>query len=1270
MLRILAPLALLLALHAPHYAAAAVSVVSDVVNMRVVNGVYSGVRLTTFSCPRSSWGTTQTFEVRTPTNKTQTMEVTCGPYRDEYVGTLVGWVPASGRLFEQEVCYRSTTDRDSVEFLSSRFNIAPTSVAPQGRAMPSNRLRTQTRARDARLGLQVSFGDDNYFPKNPVNVFVGSKFGSKYDLVRRDLVQMVPYVGGVVNAVIDIFGSSPYANLINAIRNLQNRAADVETQIAIFRQRSAAYEAAFTEFYTTFTEYRATNRAVLESLSDRIDVAQETAELALFAVDALRYEFVLSRDAQLQLTKTLHTSTQILRARTNGLSSNVQTLTALVGEFGAETEERIRDVYNELAAITGVTRELFTEVYSAINNSTLQVDDRIRRLARAQGTADSALARALLDSERMETLTYMVHVSMAELEANSTSWAPFLEDLGVRPTPDALLSGTEEEPDAYQTLEELDLFYAPELGGGLVHHTRLRLVCNMYYVVNIQTPVTAWRDLLDALGPAYCGDPRAYNKTALECFCRVEVADSSCTPASPALRTVVLSGQGGVASLNTTLCTAPPLVYPTATYVTPSTLVDALSTICALGTLPGTRVRVSSVLRRQSYFALPGGAACTFDVTDVREGSVDGFNAPFVVMQLLQYALAVAAANRDVYSDLLVGRMPSGLTHRSAPVAVVDGQPGRCISAAFMAFDARAGTMLPVISYAKQTAGARATVRLNGALYDVGTDALASRRLAIAPDAFVSVGRADHTTEAYDIPQSQLPISQNPNARAGAVTYALLPTRTSNASDWKRANGARFDAYAGSVVASDFRRLVYSIGDDTLDGRCVGESPYSTDDSICRIKENARFTPANSGYDVYLTATGADEFYEVTLETPAGDLVGVVYSACPSISVRQLTGSSHELVLANTAPQALDLVVATSGRCDAFEAEVRVGANAQYSTTIRDCIQNRTAEDQAPVWLDVRTLDGASCPDFPRELSLNRTEFVITYGVADAAYVTKSSTVLEDRLRGIMRANLLAIAELTASMTLVFLDTASINRLQAPSYNDTGLNDTLALIMALGRELARNDATFEEKMNLNEAEYERVLQQFESNNKKFDSQWLVMQERFADVIARAAQAANTSSNAFLNLTAVEAKLQNASDTLVAANSAYQRALLAFLDAQAAFNRATVSTFEALWDTLGYGDKAGTLAFIILLLFVLIACAVACFRLHRRLNALEAARGPARPPPPPPDGRRREWGGHREEGEVEAERPRREEGDPGFFKTLWYKLWGYRSVRGGTTRGRT
>ena len=1182
-------------------------IISDVTNINIINSVPTSRRIITMKCSRNDWqAEAHRLQITSPSGETQEASLYCGAYVDKYTGSVVGYVPDEGILYEHQVC---TADMYQNQTNTIKFDpyIFISNNATQLQEMREARTQRMQLASNLRAYLSpMSFMDQSPNFKSP---FYAQAFFTSWSDYKRDMTPNINAAsvtkGGVILlaslaagpaapavALIGImtilnFGGTPgLSQLRDQIEILNQRLSDVDRAVELVDQRSREYEDALNEFAVTFTDYRSATGSALESIFTQATIAQDTAEIVGTAVQLLREEFVKTRDSQLALTETLHKQTTLISARTNQLSGNIETLSGIVAGLSAETAEQLQELYDMLLSVSQGTRENFEQIVYSMNNQTASLDTRIRQVTKAISNTQTALVDAINKRDTMRQLSFAVHARMNTLGVLDRM-TPMLTTFGVPPDPLALVGvdGTANQP-----IDVIDMFSirADSGGFGAVQDT-ITMVCDMYYLMELRSGVTSWRDVTDAIGPMSCsGGSGASNSTNI-CQCHVVVERRECTLTGVPARDTFLDSNRLVGSM----CTGGTVsTIPKQTLWSSRAFTNEIASICVRGVFTGTKMRVASTLRRAKYQARYVADVCTMDFGTIQAGLVSGVSMPYLLLQFLQYGMANAVIRTAAYDKFLVGTLPGGLTYTDTPVDRQTGDTKQCVTASFMAYNFNEDHMLPVIAYQKTSAGAQAVLTLNNATYSLNTDVIYSRLLSIAPDAFVSVGEPYQPGVAYDIPQGLLPIVSNPNARRGTITYAMMPSLTGVGGPmWVAANAADFDAYAGSVTADAFRTNL------SPDDRCLYEQGPSTtaqyetslDNSVCRIKENARFYPSVGGtsVDAELVSSVEGEFYIIQVEFPEGSVAGILYTDCPVATVTGISPTANDIVLANPTTQEIVVDVHIDGRCVIRYDGVRIPASSTYKITLRDCpthLFNHTS-------LSVYTLgeDARLCSGFPMDVTVNRTTFVATYGTVDPVYVSKVQVVIEDRLAQVHLASQLAIADAVSTMTNFVIDMALLSNLSIPAIDLSGFTNATNAARALARKVIEERDNFTRAYDELEDLYDLQISEFNKQISVYNQSWDRVIDQYNDLRLAAAEAELRSRTSLNDLAAINARMDIMQERLSRAEANYFEAIRNYTRAQQAFDRAVVGAFESLLGSSGFDFWAIFMTVIMVILFICVIC---------------------------------------------------------------------------------
>lgn len=1197
-------LLLLLLLQQPRPTAGAIGLISDETTMLVVNGEMRAERVVTVLCPSTDWGVAnnQTLELRSPRNTTEEVAFVCGAYSTAYQGFVAGYVPARGLLNEVQVCARRQYDRSAEELRRAQYSVfnftreeawGPLAAAQDKydrafRAMKLQAVHNAVRVHGTGATREHIRGFESSIAlQSSLNPFKGNYY-NRANTLRRNVLNAFPKYGAMANAVIDLFGGggNPNAELEKAIDNLKDRQRSIENAYTRLDNRLEEYQVALTNVQRDLVAYTGATETLIMGVAAQANIAQETAEAVGTQVVALREEFTRTSDVQARMISTLKESTNVLAGQVTAVYNTIGEVNDLVADLGAGVDMEFRRVYATIANATLRSHEALREVTESINNNALTTDDSVRRLVRSIASTQAAMADGIEDTMVMRSLIMLVHSNFASLVVNNTGLTPLLTDFGSAPDPFALMPDDTSSP--MNDVEIIDLFVLPSAAPTSLVHQRIVLRCSVYFLLEHAKQVTGWRDVFDSIGSSKCQNATNGAQQLSDCACSVEFLTTTCTQASLGARTSFLTSPG-VNGLTGALCNGgivPPAVSQLIS--TPGDFTRALGATCQLGSSdPAGRIRIGSTLRRQMGFATSAPAACSLDFAAVREVIVPGMSLPFRVLQLLQYALQTGVTFASVYRPLVDGEMPAGLTYRNTPVSRQDGRNARCVTAAFMAYDLTPAAMLPVINYKAVTSGARASVWVNGVEYAATTTTVASFGLADAPSSFVSIGNPSSSLAVVDAPQHMLPLSTNPMARENSPLYAMFPTREANMSTWAAANGnMHFDAYAGSVDASSLQRSI-----DPVTRRCARTTgtPYALSQagSVCELREFGVFTPAPSSaspHDVtYSPApTTSNAAYIATFRVPLGDLVGVIYSACPAISVLSVSADVTRVLLTNGGRVPITVELRLSGRC-VRDQRIKILPQTPFELDVRDC-PNADFEGRETL-IEVFDLDGRICEGFPRALTVERDTFIASNGNVDARWVNSVKRTIDYNIQDFVREQQRFFAEMMYNFQMTVVDMAVVNNLVMPELNVTRFDAITTQSDSIATAVQNRTDELAIKFEQFEISYEEYVEELELIRNQSASRWGEVAAIFeATKVAAAAAREQTALNLGASVMAREA-LNQSTLALLLAQAAVTNATLAIWLEQMDFNRGVISAFETL---LG-GDTPWWQIFVAILTFVVGVC---------------------------------------------------------------------------------
>ena len=662
------------------------------------------------------------------------------------------------------------------------------------------------------------------------------------------------------------------------------------------------------------------------ALEKRVTTLQDTAANLGTALDEFKGTFQTYTDLQSQLAgvnndrfETIesltansvnNTQTQLQYAESNVafLNSLTQNLTNDISNIqirAATTDANLAQMGQDLAAgISGVSAAL-ADYIARQNNATLNVTTRLSDLSIILNRNLQTLNSKVTDGfSTLQSQLLVMHDNIINtqprralaawsqqklLDIDAIGFTPFTPDTGTAPRDDS-------DPAVWRTLMETHrVLYVRNNLGLTAQQLDISYFCTTTAVIDYIQPMKSASDFFLGMGPVGCN-----TSIPQSCRCWIKTQRSSCTTNSTwvAQNTIWRNVTGGIV-LNGTygICTAAVSVQAAVTHTTFSTFLDLLGTICGEGTYvsdPTYRVMSGQLSRGSNMPYNPTVCGAGLDVIiDVPTTGNSFINAIIGYMGL---AFTVVRESANYYSTFVYGQAPSGLTTVEDPLIVLNGVNARCLFTGMTSYDLDGG-LLPVYRMDFVSATSSVTVKLDGVVSDVVTQVSVSVPSSIVlPGASTAVvGDPSDTSEIWNAPESELPLSPVARAREDHLTYPIAPDEASfNVTAWQTRSNVQFNHFAGAATAAYYHRDINGTG------QCTGTSLPGEGD-WCIIRNNFAISPAVGGVTLTpLTGTGA--IGRALLTSPDGAVMSVIFSDCPGVALAQNSPNVATLTLSNPRP--------------------------------------------------------------------------------------------------------------------------------------------------------------------------------------------------------------------------------------------------------------------------------------------------------------------------------------------------------------------------------
>ena len=624
-------------------------------------------------------------------------------------------------------------------------------------------------------------------------------------------------------------------------------------------------------------------------------------------------------------------------------------------------------------------------------------------------------------------------------------------------------------------------------------------------------------DVLLSLGPPTC------NPSSTSSFCRCFIRQQITSCRAPA----VLSGGGarsyadptapwntasfafgdanelgGVNRLSTQFCisgTGNPLTVVTPGLAnSPTNLSQALTTIMSRGPILGKYIMTTR--RGMNMYKVPYDSAAPKTWTPIDLVANDfPISLPSIFMLILQNSQGSFSLLTAPLATLVDGTLPDGTTTYYNPLSVTSlGTTQQCSRVSYMVYSSE---MIPVRRMLMTSEGAAPGVTIttirNGR--EVATSRIPLSEMvynnpaqSLLPNDKLIVGNplGDARGNIYDIPDTDVSVSPNAEARKGKVGYYMCPAATPCTMDeWSAyTNGAAFDADSGSTVASMYARPVVI---DPISGayRCDDE-PALAPSSSCDLRRRYNFFSTNNASTLMLQSV-TEGSYVINFNIPAGTLSEKFVSTCPTLVVQSPNSDGSMLIFSNLRPAPVTLTLEWSVCDECIPPDLQtitVPASGTASTYIPSA--------PTPILLTAsNAVTNVACPALT-EVDVRappRATTVFTHNIVDKQYTHSVSQVAAD-------ATFLALQDVTArvtnsidSLTLLLLTIVKAAGIVIPDTDDSNFtapfqdilnqtrNTTQGLIALRNGILITNFTAADDVIAAGAARMNESSQQFDAN---------------------------------------------------------------------------------------------------------------------------------------------------------------------------------------------
>lgn len=738
----------------------------------------------------------------------------------------------------------------------------------------------------------------------------------------------------------------------------------------------------------------------LKTLYDKQNAAlQEYATQSKLADDKLNTALTGVVGTTQQALNWANTSQQVAAAALAQSNANLETTKQIqqgiatqvnsVSDRLTATQTALAQVQSQAAAFNAATQGTIEYVVSLLSNSTTQINQSLAALSQALQDRSTSLETKIWQLntqlqntvqlmrqmfQQTDTAAHLTGIFQADIANLSRAgvYTPFLTNLGTPPA-----SNLGQFSKVY--IDSVELVFVQDVSGTpTINNYNFTLYCDPVWVLSAPGGVTNWLDLFASIGPNSCNPDIPGN-----CKCWIIASHASCTTlvanvtAANMLNYVdrAFCNPGGSYTIDAIT-----------TYYNATVFTNALKgVVCPKTLYAGTNYRVASNRVKKRTTVTQDTAVCTQDLSSSLSGDAS-LNWMWLTFKYFVDSYSLMNNNIDYYRNLVDGVIPGDLTFVYHPFENVDGQPANCIEAAFTAYDRN--SYQPVTRYGEPQQSTSVTVFYGNASKQQSSLTADIKQQFVLQAVYTMVG-SPFASIIYDIPESDMSVSVNPETRIGMPTYpicSLTNATRCTLAQWEAENpGYSYDHYAGANVAGLYARHV-----DNVTGLCVGVAPRD-EGTLCTMRAN--FFVSSQGDALVLEPRSYSQIVSVQIPI-TGAVVLQTFSACPAVSIVPVSSTTSNLILTNQAASTSTNAIIVTGPvgCAFSLLTVQVPAGGSFQRLIPCALGGNLI---ANVYYYPTGIGGSPAPCAGAtnlSVSTNRTALVAA-GVVDALVVNASVDV-------------------------------------------------------------------------------------------------------------------------------------------------------------------------------------------------------------------------------------------------------------------------------------
>jgi hypothetical protein len=525
-------------------------------------------------------------------------------------------------------------------------------------------------------------------------------------------------------------------------------------------------------------------------------------------------------------------------------------------------------------------------------------------------------------------LQTLAHQQIKAFLDSSPPYKVFITDIGTPPP-----------ADPYNLPPELAAFPIESAVSSYVYNTSgfpsaaistLTFTCSGLYLAYNSPIVTSETTLKNTFGPPGCNST---HQGPAFCNCWVQIQEQGCFMPTISTPTIDIDPTSKAAWDSRFY---PVLSQPTICATSPAPLAEAIPGNVIRG--PDDFLAYQRVLCKRGlwfseptyqiisgFFAANGipvpfnAYACTADVNKLMNPPPGSLNLYYLTVNMFILAYGYASTGYLGKYDQITGQIPNNMTIVEEPFArQAYGPVASCTQAIMAAYDT--SSFVPVYRIDPTETIVPFAVYIDESPYTAASAVLTNENSFLLPGAATYlVGFPNDWSTIWNIPPEQVVVSQDPEQRAGAVTYPIFGTPNPPTPEeftieaWVAANGADFNHADAGNSASVWEQPVQCT---TVDGnrqcRCVGSSPVVNAGPWCVFLET--YTP-NFGSTNAIVFTSLKDKVQITYAVPQGQLIATMGSACPIVTSDKPSLREVTLYLYNDLPQSNRIKVIQHGAC-------------------------------------------------------------------------------------------------------------------------------------------------------------------------------------------------------------------------------------------------------------------------------------------------------------------------------------------------------------------